>query len=195
MSFITADIVESQKGQAFLTNGYPSRPNRILEYLAGPCDGGNATVSSGTYKFPLVTAALGGTTAYQLITGSNIYYCPPPGTKKVTYKYTFSSYSVTTHDINDYKFFIGADEVIKARHNRSGQYLENRYEFNWDIIIGEGNDPTTGRMLTWTTPKMLCMMFRIYGTSNYSNIHGTRYWDGAGGNQFNIPTLSIIATT
>jgi hypothetical protein len=113
----------------------------------------------------------------------------------VTYKYTFSSYSVTTHDINDYKFFIGADEVIEARHNRSGQYLENRYEFNWDIIIGEGNDPTTGRMLTWTTAKLLYMTFRIYGASNFSNIHGTRYWDGTTGNQFNIPTLSIIATT
>ena len=192
---VTADFVENNAGDRLLTNGYPAQPNRILEYLASPCDGSSVTVGSGTYTFPSVTAQQGGSTSYQMITGSNIYYCPPPEAKRVVYQFTFSLYSVTTHDINHYRFYIGDTEIVKARHNRSAVYIENRYQFNWTISIGDSDTPADAKFLSWTTPKHLYMTFRIYGGSNYSNHHGTRYWDGVGSNQFNIPLLSIIATT
>lgn len=195
MSAVTADIVENSTGQSLLINGYPARPNRILEYLAGPCDGSIVTTASGQYTFPNVTAQQGGAATYQVVTGSDIYYCPPPGTKEVKYQFTFSAYWVAAHAINDYKFYIGDNEIIRARHNRSGQYIENRYRFEWTIPVTGTNNYNTGTVATWTESKRLYMTFRIYGTSNYSNHHGTTYWDGAGGNQFNIPILSIIATT
>lgn len=195
MSFTTADIIQNSSGQTLLTNGYPAQPNRILEYLAGPCDGSDVTVASGTYTFPNVTGIQGGSTTYQVVTGSNIYYCPPPGTRQVRYQFTFAVYWVSAHAINDYKFYINDDEVLWARHNRSAQYPEHRYQFDWTIPVGQSVDTRVGSQRTWTEAKHLYMTFRIYGTSNYSNHHGTTYWDGAGSNQFNVPILSIIAST
>lgn len=196
MSTVTADTIETTSGQPTMTNGYPTRANRILEYVASPCDGSIVTTASGQYEFPNVTTQQGGTTAYQVVTGSDIYYCPPPGTREVRYQFTFSIYRVNvSHAINDYKFYIGDNEIIRARHNRSAEQPENRYRFEWTIPITGTNNYNTGTVATWNEAKRLYMTFRIYGTSNYSNHHGTTYWDGAGGNQFNIPILSIIATT
>jgi hypothetical protein len=195
MSTLTADTVSTESGLTSLVNGYPAMPNRILEYVASPCDGSIITTASGQYAWPNVTTQQGGSTTYQVVTGSDIYYCPPPGTREVRYQFSFSIYSITTHDINDYKFYIGDDEVLRARHNRSGQYVENRYQFNWTIPITGTKNTNIGTVATWNEAKRLYMTFRIYGTSNYSNHHGTRYWDGAGSNQFNIPVLSIVATT
>lgn len=192
---ITVDLIENRNGDRLLTNGYPARPNRILEHLSGPCDGSEVTVASGTYILPTVTTQQTGTTAYQTVSGSEIFYCPPPGTKKVVYEFTYSVYWVVAHAINDYKFYIDNTEVTNARHNRSSQYIENKYKFNWTIGVGDTDSPANAKFLTWNTPKRLYMMFRIYGTSNYSNHHGTTYWDGASSNQFSMPHLSIIATT
>jgi len=195
MSSATADIIQNSAGQTIMIDGYPARPNRMLEYLASPCDGSAVTVASGTYTFPNVTALQVGTTTYQVVTGSNIYYCPPPGTREVRYQFTFSIYFVSAHAINDYKFYIGDDEVLWARHNRSGGNPEHRYQFNWTIPVGQSVDTRVGSQRTWTEAKNLYMTFRIYGTSNYSNHHGTVYWDGVSSNQFNQPILSIVATT
>lgn len=192
---ISVDFIENGAGEPLLNNGYPQQPNRILEYLAGPCDGSDATVGSGTYTFPNVTTQQETTDAYALLTGSNLYYCPPSEAKKVTYQFTFNNYSVTTHDIIDFKFYIDDVEITKARHNRSGVYLEQKSQFNWTIGIGDTDSPADAKFLSWNQPKYLYMMVRRYGGSNYGNLHGTRYWDGAGSNQFNIPLLSIIATT
>jgi hypothetical protein len=196
MSTLTVDTIETGTGQPALINGYPTMPNRILEYLAGPCNGSSVTVASGTYQFPNVTTQQGGSTAYQVVTGSDIYYCPPLGTREVKYRFTFSVYRVNvSHAINDYKFYIGDDEILQARHNRSGEYVENRYQFEWTIPITGTKNTNVGSVATWNEAKRLYMTFRIYGTSNYSDHHGTTYWDGVGSNQFNIPVLSIVATT
>lgn len=195
MSTVTADTIQTGSGQSVLVNGYPTGPNRILEYVASPCDGSIVTVASGKYTFPNVTAQQGGSTTYQVVTGSDIYYCPPPGTREVRYQFTFCAYWQTSHAINDYKFYIGDNEILQARHNRSGEYIENRYRFEWTIPITGTNNYNTGTVATWHEAKRLYMTFRIYGGSNFSNHHGTTYWDGVAGNQFNIPILSIIATT
>jgi hypothetical protein len=197
MSGLTADVIENSSGQRLLVDGYPAQPNRILEYLAGTCDGSTTTVRSGTYTLQNVTAEQGGSTAYQVVTGSEIYYCPPPGTKKVTYRFTFSVRWVpnSTHSINHYKFYIDDNEVLRARHNISAQYIEERRTFEWVIPVGNTTDFPSGRVATWTQPRRLYMTFRWYGTVNHANNHGTTYWDGTTSNQFNIPQLSIIATT
>jgi hypothetical protein len=195
MSSLTADIIENSSGQRTLVNGYPARPNRVLEYLAGTCDGSKVTVASGTYTLPNVTTQQVNSATYQVVTGSEIYYRPPPGARMVRYQFTFSVYWVGSHAINDYKFNIGDTEVLQARHNRSSQYLENRYRFEWTIPIGGTDNSNTGRVATWNEAKRLYMTFRWYGASNYGNHHGTYYWDGVVSNQFNPPVLSIMATT
>jgi hypothetical protein len=192
-STLKVDNIQNTAGTTLSVNGYPRQPGQIIEYLTGVCDGTNVTVGSGTYTFPNVTTQQAGTAAYQTITGSSLTYTPPAGTSRVIYKFQFSSYWISAHAINDYKFFIDAAEVVYARHNRSAQYQESRYSFDWTIAIGGAANANTGRQATWTTPKTLSMQFRIYGTSNNNNLHGTYYWDGAVSNQFSMPSLTIIA--
>lgn len=192
-STLLVDNLQNSAGTNLLVNGYPRQPGQIIEYLTGVCDGTNVTVGSGTYTFPNVTTQQVGTTTYQTITGSNLAYTPPAGTSRVLYRFQFASYFVSAHAINDYKFFIDSNEVVYARHNRSATNPESRYSFDWTIAIGGVANPNTGRLASWTTPKTLSMQFRIYGTSNNNNLHGTTYWDGAGSNQFSMPSLTIIA--
>jgi hypothetical protein len=190
---LKVDTILNSSGNVAMVNGYPRRPGQIIEYLAGMCDGGTVTVASGTYTLPNVTALQATTTTYTDINGSTITYMPPVGTNKVIYKFNFSSYWVAAHAINDYKFFIDGIEVLYARHNRSGQYIESRHEFEWVIPIGGTTNTNTGRQAIWATPKTLKMQVRHYGGSNYANLFGTTYWDGASSNQFNLPHISIIA--
>lgn len=192
-STIKVDNIQNSAGTNLLVNGYPRQPGQIIEYLSSVCDGSAVTVGSGTYTFPNVTTQQAGSTSYQTITGSNLAYTPPTGATRVIYRFQFSSYWISTHAINDYKFYIDADEIIYARHNRSGYYQESRYSFEWAIAIGGVTNFNTGRLATWTAAKTLSMQFRIYGTSNNANLHGTTYWDGGSSNQFSIPTLTIIA--
>lgn len=188
------DVVKNSSGQDLLINGYPRRPGRIIEYLTGMCDGGQVTVASGTYQMQQVSAAQASSTAYTTIRGSLIDYVPPVGATAVTYRFHFSTYWGAAHAINHYKFFIDDAEVVYARHNRSGQYIEDRAAFEWTINIGGVANTNTGRQASWPTSKRLYMQVRQYGGSNYANLHGTYYWDGAGSNQFNMPELSIVAT-
>lgn len=194
MSVAKIDVINDTTGQPLLTNGYPGRPGRIIEYLTGLCDGSDVIGASGTYTFPSVTAAQVAAATYQTVTGSNIYYCPPLGAKTVTYKFTFSAYWTQAHSINHYAFYVNDTEIVNARHNRSAQYYENRLDFTYTFKIGGTNSPSTGKFTTWDTPKHLYLMFRQYGVSNTGNHHSTTYWDGVASAQFNVPILSIIAT-
>ena len=161
--------------------------------LSGPCDGSIVTVGSGTYQFELVTTTQASTTVYQTITGSSMLYQAPIGATLVQYNFQFASYWGANHAINDYKFFVDGAEVTKARHNRSATLYEDRFTFDWTIDIGGTADVSVGRQATWTQPKLLSMQFRQYGASNYSNLHGTYYWDGASSVQFSMPILTITA--
>jgi hypothetical protein len=192
-SIVYVDNIENLSGNVVVANGYPTQPGQILEWLMRPCDGGNLVGLSGTYTVQDVTTQQVTTTSYEDITGSTITYTPPAGTTSVTYSFTFSAYWGAAHAINHFKFFIDADEVVYARHDRSGTYPEMRCAFEWTIPIGGSADPNTGRQATWTTAKTLKMQSRRYGASNWSNYHGTTYWDGTSGNQFNVPLISIQA--
>lgn len=193
MSELAADIIQNTSGQTLLSNGYPYRPNRIIEYLASPCDGSQVAGASGIYTFPLVTAQQGGSTAYQLVTGSNIFYRPPEGTRFVKYQFTFSTYWVNIHSINHYKFYVDNIEIPAARFNKSSQYTEDKSQFSWVFQVGGTESPSTAKFTTWDTFKRLYLTFRQYGTANNGNHHGTVYWDGVTSNQFTMPLLSIMA--
>lgn len=169
------------------------RSGEVIEMLSSVCNGSNVTVSSGTYSFQNVTTQQASTDAYADVTGSSITYTPPADATRVIYRFEMSLYSVTTHDIGHWKFFIDSDEVVAARTTYAAQYIGGRYVFTWPIEIGNGDETYYGRVNTWTSGKTLKMQMRRYGGSNYYNIHGSRYWDGTTGNQLSLPVLSIIA--
>lgn len=188
MSTLKANNITNVGG----TNHF-TKPGMVIETLSSVCDGSSRTVQSGTYTFQNVTTQQGTSTVYTDITGSSMAYTPPASATQVRYSFNFSSYWVTSHAINNYKFFVDGTEVLWARHNRSSQYNEDRYSFEWVINIGGTGSTNTGRQATWTTPKILKMQVRNYGSNNYNNLHGTYYWDGGGGNQFSMPVLTIEA--
>lgn len=180
-----------------IKNGYYTNgPGQIIEYLSRPCDGGTMTGASGTYTVQNVTTQQATTDTWTTVTGSLITYTPPPGTITVVYRFTFGIYSVTTHDIVDFAFYVAGYEVPYARHNRSGQYIENRTTFEWHLPTVQGSNATTnngGAYIGVGNPTQLYMMTRRYGASNYGNLHGSRYWDGGASNQFQVPCISIEA--
>ena len=193
-SVLRVDDIKNTAGNVVIANGYPRQPGQIIEYLSSPCDGSNVTVGSATYTFGNVTGVQTGTDGYVDITGSSIAYTPPAGATRVKYMFQYNWYwPGGTHCISHHKFFIDANEVIYARHSRSGFYPEGRFTFEWTIAVGGTTDNNTGRQSTWTTPKTLKMQFRRYAAGNPISVHGTTYWDGAGGTQLGIPVLTIIA--
>jgi hypothetical protein len=189
MSQLRVSSVENLAGVNHLV-----KPGMLIETLTSVCDGTQETIQSGTYTFQNVTTQQATTTTYTDITGSSMSYTPPVSATQVKYSFQFSSYWVVgPHSINNYKFFIDGTEVLWARHSRSATHNEDRYSFEWVINIGGTANANTGRQATWTTPKILKMQVRHYGTANYNNLHGTRYWDGAESNQFSMPLLTIEA--
>lgn len=169
------------------------KPGMVIETLTSVCDGSTKTVQSGVYTFQNVTAQQGVLASYTDINGSSMAYVPPASATQVKYSFQFSSYWIGAHAINHYKFFIDSTEVLWSRHSRSSQYLEDRNSFEWVINIGGTANTNSGRQATWNTPKTLKMQARQYGGSNYANLHGTRYWDGAETNFFSMPVLTIEA--
>lgn len=192
-SIVKATNWQSPAGVDYFVDGYPRRPGQIIEYLSSPCDGSTITGLSGSYVFPNVTTQQTTTTAYADITGSSIAYTPPAGTSRVIYKFDYAMRWEQDHAITHAKFFIDSNEVVYARHSRSGRYPEDRVPFEWTINIGGAANTNTGRLESWTSPKTLKMQIRRYGDSNARNLHGTTYWDGGASNQFSMPSLTIIA--
>ena len=194
-SIIKVDNIQNTAGTTVLENGYPTQPGQVIEYLTSQCDGSSLTGLSGTFTWQNVTAAQGTDATYVDLTGSTIAYTPPPNATKVIYQFTFGyNWQSVAHSIQHFKFFIDADEVVYARHNRSAQYFESRYTFEWIIPIGGVANTNTGRQASWSSNKTLKMQTRRYATSSHGgSIHTTTYWDGVGGSQFNIPTLTLIA--
>lgn len=195
-SIINVDNINNSAGTPLLVNGYPRQPGQIIEILSSPCDGSSVTVGSGTYVFPNVTSYQGYVgNVWTDINGSSMTYQPPAGATRVRYEFGFSSYWLAAHAINSYKFFLDSNEVVYARHTRSGYYQESRYNFDWTIAIGGVANPNTGRVATWSAPKTFKMQYYQYGSSNYANLHSTQYWENASVPNVNlsVPILTITA--
>jgi hypothetical protein len=169
----------------------------ILEYLSNPCDGSIIVGRSGSYTWPNVTVAQNiELVTYINVAGSSISYVPPAGATKVTYIFQYAHTFFNADALLHYNFFIDSNEVQYARYNtRAIDYFENRATFQWSIGIGGTPNNNTGRLASWTTPKILKLMSRAYSTSKKGKLHTTSTWNGAGTDMFSMPVLTIIATT
>ena len=169
----------------------------ILEYLSNPCDGSIIVGRSGSYTWPNVTAVQNiSTVTYTNVSGSFISYVPPAGATKVIYKFQYAHSFIDADALLHYNFFIDSNEVQYARYNtRAQSYFENRATFEWSIGIGGTPNINTGRLASWTTPKILKLMSRAYTTDYQGRLHTTSNWNGAGTDMFSMPVLTIIATT
>ena len=190
---VQADNIQTKSGTSVISSGIPQRSGSIIEHISSPCDGSTVVGISGSYTFGNVTTYQTDSYSYIDINGSSITYTPPVGTTRVIYQFEWTCYWQSAHAITHNKFYLDGVEVLYARFSRSGYYQENRTSFTWTINIGGTPNTNTGRIATWTTPKIMKMQYRSYGGSDITYLHGTQYWDGNSGNQFSMPHLTIMA--
>ena len=188
-------------GQVLRSNGnsppsWSGGSARVLEYFNVPCTGESVATSHGTR-----TTTNAGTAGYQLTTswvdlvGSQITYRPPTGTHTVVYKFHFQ---IANHDVDGiahFKFFVGSDEILYARNTVRADDFQNRVVFEWPIRIDSGNADNFNhaRLQTWNSDLVLKMQARDYANSYDMKVHMVNNWDGAGTDQFSMPTISVTA--
>jgi hypothetical protein len=195
-SKIKVDTITNQsESETLMSNGVITVGNNVLEEVFLLCDGGSYTAKRGAVTSQNVTAQYSITSTYTDLNGSTISYLPPIGTTCVVYSFHYTLYwqGTNAHSISHGKFFIDGVEVVFSRFSHSAQYLESLLTFSWPIFIGGTANANTGRQATWTSQKTLKLQMREYGASNNMDAHGSVYWDGGGGNQFHMPSISIKA--
>jgi hypothetical protein len=173
----------------------------VLEVLTGVCDGRSVTVPSGTYTMPNVTAVQSLTGSYADLTGSEIAYTPPSGTKQVIYSLQHMFTRDGDYPLAHYKFFVDSDEATRYRTTLYGAYILMLQELRFIISITGSADTTNANLASWTSAKTLKVQAREYtgGSTNTAKAHGLVYWDGAGlsgsgnGFQYKAPILTITA--
>ena len=167
--------------------------NTIQEQLIRPCDGGTVTSANGTITFPNVSAVQTLTSSYVDITGSSITYQPPAGTHTVIYRFQFQCTRADADTIGHYRFDIGSNEVVYARHTIRGEDFQSRVVFKLPIKIGGIADNKNGALASWNSPLTLKMRGRRYNGTYDQKLHVTDNWDGAGTDMFSMPILSLTA--
>ena len=179
----TSAAIEHPKPQAILSsvNNSTAVEGQVLETLAGMCDGRSITISSGTYTLENVTAYLETTTTWTKLTGSEINYKPPVGTKQVIYSVSaFQGYANDSYCHQFARCMIDDQEIIMQHLGGWGVSTHtygNIINFKFVIDMGTTDDIANGKILNWDTLKNLKVEVRDYNTdSRYSQrYHGNTY--------------------
>ena len=186
----TAKLADSSVTSAKITDGTIASGDlasgvggsNIIEMLSSPCNGTQVTVPSGTYTMPDITSGQNLTTSYADVTGSSITYTPPSGTTRVIYKfYSQISYDLVNFHGTHIRFYLDGTEVTDARRTFYGEYLAGGFTFEYTINCNaSGANTAHGDITSWTTPKVMKIEAREYNSSNQSQFHVLKLFDGAG---------------
>ena len=176
--------------------------SNILEELIGVCDGGSATVSSGTYTFPNVTGITALTTSNTTIPGSEISYTPPSDATRVLYSFEFKIEQVSYSGISHYKLLVDNTEVTSAYRDFAFAYNSTehssdlfRMHFVFDLTAASDN-VATGKFNGWNSAKTIKVTGREYSSTYQVNVNSNHYRDAAGASgiyELARPILTIKA--
>lgn len=187
-------------GQVLTSGGTTAAPSwsggstRVLEYVSAPCNGQSVLTSYGSKTTQNAgTAGYQLTTTFSILVGSQITYRPPTGTHTVIYRYSFQCSNHDTSALAHFKFYIGTSEVTYARYTIRSNGFQNRVVFEWPIKIGGSASASIGQLASWNSDLILAMEARDYSSSYDTKVNMTNHWDGAGTDQFSMPTISITA--
>ena len=180
------------------------RPGEIIETIVSNCRGETVTVLSGTYTMENVTDRQLGTTTYTQVTGSKINYTPPPGTKKVLYRFDYKFDVTENSGISHHVLRIDNVEIEPSTTTIASNYASTNWHhanfmipFTYIIdCAAASNNAAEGQFTSWTASKELKIMYREYSGSYESSLHSNSWWDGSsatGSNIFRAPTLTIQA--
>jgi Flp pilus assembly protein TadG len=163
-------------------------PGEIIEELNSICDGSTVAVLSGSYQMANVTAGQDGTASYATITGSTIIYTPPPGTKRVYYRFWYHFMGVSESAISHHKIQVDGNDIYGSASCIASQYSTPHDHANFPVSVEytmqidmSSNDVNKGQFTSWTGPKTIRVMFREYNGSSYQcKLHQNEWWDGTG---------------
>lgn len=173
------------------TSGYPA--GAIIEKLVGRCNGESVTVASGTYTMPTVTSEHKLTEAWADITGSELSYTPPTGTKRVLYEFHFIENADDGSDgIASYKWLI--DDTVVTNQYKAGGH-EAAGDMKLPLIINcaaASDDAASADFTSWTSAKTIKLQGYEY-SGNAVAVHSSHYWEGGTSAVVMPPTLMITA--
>ena len=184
-------------------------PGEVIEELNSICDGSTVAVQSGSYTMANITSTLTGTLTHQVITGSTINYTPPPGTKRVYYRFLFHWSALQNSGISHFRMQIDDVVVLPSRCTISGNYSDGSghnhacfptsVEYTIDCNTAS-NDASNGKFTSWTNPKELECTFMNYHHTGGANglgyrcqLHINEWTDGGTGDSIMKPHLTIRA--
>ena len=177
-----------------------TKQGQLLETLTGICDGRTVVVESGSYTFPNVTTKqeISSQTTYEDLTGSNISYKPPSGTKQIIYKMLCQIARGDGGSGNyagmAYRLYIDGVQCGQTKHCNNINYQDGYIEFEYVIDIGT-NDMTNGKISSWTTNKTIKLMCIERDSSADAALHISSYNSEYGESNSEVmkPHLEIVA--
>ena len=174
------------------TSGYPA--GAIIEKLVGRCNGESVTVSSGTYTMPSVTSEQKLTVGWTDVTGSELSYTPPAGTKRVLYEFHF------IENADD-----GSDGIASYKWLIDGTVVTNQYKAGGHEVAGEqtlpliincaaaSDDAASADFTSWTSAKTIKLQGYENSTGNAVAVHSSHYWENGTSAVVMPPNLMITA--
>ena len=188
-------------GQVLVSQGPSSAPTwsggttRTLEYISAPCSNESIATYWGSRSTQQVSGVQSLTSTYADLTGSSITYRPPVGAHTVIYRFSFQFSQSDADPIVHFRFYVGGQEIIYARHTKRGDDHQDRTTFEWPIRIdgSQADNLNHGRLQSWNGDKVLKMQAREYNDSYEAKMHVTQNWDGTGTDMFSMPVITIIA--
>ncbi len=177
------------------------RPGEIIEELSSICDGSQIELTSGTYTVQNVTATQHGNTTHTAVTGSTIAYTPPPGTKRVYYRFSYHWDNAENSGISHHQMQVDGTTLNDSRHTVASNYASSNWhhalfpvfiEYTIDCNASSTN-AAAGKFTSWTTPKTLRITYREYSGSYESKLHFNEWWNGSGSDVIVRPHLTIRA--
>ena len=176
------------------------RRGSVIEEVAGICDGRIVRTESGVYKLPSVTATQHLTTSFAALTGSEITYNAPPGTKRVKYGLQVKLHAYTNSGISSYKLFVDDVEVTKFRTSRAYNYSTSEHgsmyeNFEWIFDCDGTADAATGTFAGWNAPKTIRMEASEYHSSYQMQLHRNAWFGTTSATGDDIIAEPIITIT
>ncbi len=165
-------VIEHPKPKTLVPATSVAKQGQVLETLTGICNGSSITVESGTYTLPNVTAVQDLTTTFVDLTGSNISYKPPIGTKTVIYKWRYR------RNPNDgvwsnlgYQLYIDNAAFGTIEFDGNNYYADQYATIEITINITGSNDYTNHSIDSWESLKTLKLKGRERNSARQAEIH------------------------
>ena len=174
------------------TSGYPA--GAIIEKLVGRCNGETVTVGSGTYTMPTVTSEQSFATSWADVTGSELSYTPPAGTKRVLYEFHFIENADDGADCRaSYKWLI--DGTVVTNQYKAGGH-ETAGDMKLPLIINcaaDSDDAASANFTSWTSAKTIKLQGYEYTSGEGVAVHSSGYWEGGTTGVVMPPAIMITA--